>query len=392
MVDMRNIAEVKTKKHIKDFLQVPRFIYQNNPYWISHLDNDIEAVFDASKNKFFEFGIATRWVLYDENSRPIGRVAAFINRQLAFTYQKPTGGMGFFECVNDQQSANELFDTMKQWLQQHGMLAVDGPINFGERDRYWGLLVQGFETPPPYLLNYNPPYYRELFEAYGFQNFFDQFVYRLNKNVELHPVFRRSYERLMHDPGYRFATLKLDELDKYAMDFMTIFNEAWQDVQKHFKTISKEQALAIFRSMKSIIDPDLVIFAYHHERPIAIFVGIPEINQLLRYVNGKLNLWGKLKFLYYRFRGKCNMAYGIVFGIVPDFRNKGVESGLINAIQKSMQAKDKYQDLYLAWIGDYNPKMIRIVETLTRDKVFVLTTYRLMFNSKDAFERHYVIE
>lgn len=389
---MRHIAEVKTKAHINDFLRVPHFIYYNNPNWISHLDNDIEAVFDAGKNKFFEFGIASRWVLYDDNNKPIGRVAAFINEQIAYTYDHPTGGMGFFECINDQQCANELFDTMKEWLKHRGMDAVDGPINFGERDRYWGLLVQGFETPPPYLLNYNPPYYKELFENYGFRNYFDQFVYRLNKNVELHPVFRRSYERLMHDRGYRFSSLKLDELDKYAVDFKTIFNEAWQDVQKHFKPISKEQALGIFQSMKSIIDPDLVIFAYHNDRPIAIFVGIPEINQLFRYVNGKLNLWGKIKFVYHRFMGRCNMAYGIVFGIVPDFRNKGVESGLITAIQKAMQAKDKYQDLYLAWIGDYNPKMIRIVETLTRDKVFVLTTYRLMFYNENAFERHYIIE
>ncbi|MFW5687897.1 MAG: GNAT family N-acetyltransferase, partial [Bacteroidota bacterium] len=155
------IIEVKTKKQKKDFLQVPRIIYKDNPVWISHLDNDIEKVFDPARNKFFDFGIAVRFILYDKDNRLIGRIAAFINRHLAYTYQHPTGGIGFFECINDASAANLLFDTAKDWLEQRGMEAMDGPINFGEKDRFWGLLVEGFETPPPYLINYNPPYYRE---------------------------------------------------------------------------------------------------------------------------------------------------------------------------------------------------------------------------------------
>ncbi len=386
------IIEVKNSAHKKDFLSVPHMIYRNDPNWISHLDQDIEAVFDEKKNKFFEFGIATRWVLYDENKNLTGRIAAFINRQIAYTFEHPTGGVGFFECIDHQEAANLLFETAKRWLEERGMEAMDGPINFGERDRFWGLLVKGFETPPPYLLNYNPPYYQILFENYGFENYFNQFVYGLNKNVKLHPIIRRSYDRLTNDQGYSFAALKLNQLDKFADDFMNIYNEAWQDVQKHFKPMTKEQALSTFKSMKSIIDPDLIIFGYHHQRPIAIFVGIPELNQLFRYVDGKMDLAGKIKFMIHKWRGKCNMAYGLVFGIVPEYRNKGVESGLIVAIQDTLVHKKKYNDAYLAWIGDYNPKMVRIVEILTTNKVFVLTTYRKMFKKEYKFSRHYIID
>jgi hypothetical protein len=385
-----NISEVKETFQQKEFLNVPRRIYQNIPAWISHLDNDIEAVFDPGKNKFFDFGIAARWILYNDDKKAVGRIAAFINRRIAYTYDHPTGGVGFFECVDDQVAANMLFDTAKSWLEERGMEAMDGPINFGERDRFWGLLVKGFETPPPYLLNYNPPYYQKLFENYGFQNYFDQFVYRLNKDIELHPILRRSYDRL--DNGYQFISLKTNQLDKFAEDFMTIYNDAWKDVQKHFKTISKDQALAMFKSMKAIIDPDLIIFAYHHSRPVAIFVGIPELNQIFRHVGGQLNWLGKMKFLYHKFKGTCNMAYGIVFGIIPEFRNKGVESGLIVAIQKALTQKNTYNSMYLAWIGDYNPKMVRIVEILTKDKVFVLSTYRKMFKKEYTFLRHYIID
>jgi hypothetical protein len=386
------IIEVKTAAHKRDFLDVPGVIYRNNPHWISHLDKDIEDTFDPSRNKFFGFGIATRWVLYDQNNIYIGRVAAFINREIAYTFEHPVGGMGFFECINDQKAANLLFDTAKYWLEERGMQAMDGPINFGERDRFWGLLVDGFNTPPPYLLNYNPEYYVTLFENYGFRNYFDQFVYKLGKDTELHPIFLRSYERLMQDKSFRFAPLNVRELEKYAADFMTIYNKAWKDVQKHFKPISMDQSLSMFNSMKAIIDPDLIIFAYHDDEPIAIFVGIPELNQLFRYVNGKLDLWGKIKFLWYKMLGKCDTAYGIVFGIVPEYRNKGVESGLIMAIKKAASEKKNYKEMYLAWIGHYNPKMIRIVETLTTNKVFVLTTYRKMFRDEYKFSRHYIIE
>lgn len=386
------IVEVKDKKQKRDFLDVPRMIYRNDPNWISHLDQDIEKVFDPDKNKFFGFGTATRWVMYDNEGNLAGRVAAFINRELAYTYEHPVGGMGFFECINDKEAAFLLFDIAKEWLEERGMQAMDGPINFGEKDRYWGLLVDGFSTPPPYLLNYNPPYYRGFFEAYGFQNYYEQYVYSLSRDTVVPPLVHRSFDRLVTTQGYQFVAFDPGQLEKFAQDFMTIYNEAWRDVHKHFKPMTLDQALQTFRSMKAIADPDLVIFAYHNDRPIAIFVGIPELNQIFRHLNGKLDLWGKIRFLYYKMRKTCNTAYGIVFGIVPEYRNKGVESGLILTIQKSVMQTKTYNDMYIAWIGDFNPKMIRIVEILSRNKVFTLVTWRKMFKPEYPFSRHQVLD
>ncbi|TVQ16264.1 MAG: hypothetical protein EA361_04460 [Bacteroidetes bacterium] len=386
------ITEVKSKREKKDFLQVPRELYKDDPNWICHLDNDIEAIFDPAKNKYFDFGIAARWVLYDGEKKLIGRVAAFINRHLAYTYEHPTGGMGFFECINSQEAANQLLDTAKEWLEQRGMEAMDGPINFGEKDRFWGLLTEGFETPPPYLLNYNPPWYKELFETYGFQNYYEQYVYGLSSYTEVPPLVHRNYDRLTKTHGYSFINLKMNQLERFADDFMQIYNHAWKDVHKHFKPMTREQALNTFKSMKAVVDEDLVVFAYHNERPIAVFIGIPELNQLFKYVDGKLNLTGKLKFLYHKLRGKCNTIYGIVFGVIPEYRNKGVESGLILNIQKSVLKTKKYENMYIAWIGDFNPKMIRIVEILTKNKVFTLVTYRKMFKKEHVFSRHPVLD
>lgn len=175
------ITEVATRKHKESFLNVARIIYKDDPVWICPLDNDIEAVFDPLKNNFHQHGKCTRWILTDVNHKLIGRVAAFINNKKAYNYEQPTGGIGFFECIDDEQAAFLLFDTAKAWLQQNGMAAMDGPINFGENDNFWGLLVEGF-VPPSYGMNYNPLYYLPFFEHYGFSTLYEQLTNHLKVN------------------------------------------------------------------------------------------------------------------------------------------------------------------------------------------------------------------
>ena len=139
----------------KEFLQVPLIIYKDDPNFIRPLDKDVNDVFDPNKNKAFRFGECNRWLLKDENDQLIGRIAAFVNKKYKNKGdEQKTGGIGFFECIDKQEAADMLFDVAKHWLMQRGMEAMDGPINFGERDRWWGLVVEGFKSPI-YLMNYN---------------------------------------------------------------------------------------------------------------------------------------------------------------------------------------------------------------------------------------------
>lgn len=386
------LIEVKDRKTARDFLKVPHVINKNNPNWIAPLDQDVESIFDPARNDYFNYGEATRWILRSSDGKLIGRVAAFINHRIADTYKQPTGNMGFFECINDQQAAFLLFDQCKQWLQERGMEAMDGPVNFGERERFWGLLVEGFENRPTYLMNYNPSYYEELFESYGFKNYFNQYVYRVNTDVELHPIFQRKYERLLTTQGYTFEHLRLKELDKFGEDFRTIFNKSWEGTHKFFKPMTKEQSLLVFDKIKDIVDEELIWFAYHNGEPICFLVAIPELNQVLRYLNGKLNIWGKLKFVYYRWRGKLRSIHGLVFGTVPGYRNRGIESAVIISLRNAVLGRNWYKDMYMNWLGDFNPKMIHIIESLGSKKCFRLVTYRKLFDETAEFERHPVLD
>ncbi|MGZ8538132.1 MAG: hypothetical protein ACXWV9_07700, partial [Flavisolibacter sp.] len=147
------IIEVKDPRSAKEFIKVNVLINEANANYIRPLDKDINDVFDPKKNKAFRFGKVTRWILKNDTGELIGRIAAFTNKKYRNKGDDiKVGGIGFFDCINDQQAADLLFDAAKHWLLQEGTEAMDGPINFGERDRWWGLEVHGFQ-PPLYCMN-----------------------------------------------------------------------------------------------------------------------------------------------------------------------------------------------------------------------------------------------
>ncbi|MDH5598284.1 MAG: hypothetical protein OEY34_04115, partial [Cyclobacteriaceae bacterium] len=348
----------------------------------------VEGTFHKETNKTLRNGKVIRWILKDKNGKSIGRVAAFINEKTASKdNDQPTGGMGFFECINDKEAAFMLFDACKNWLAEQGMEAMDGPINFGERDKWWGLLVDGFDKEPNYCCNYNFSYYKELFEAYGFKLYFNQYTY-YRKTMDPLPVsVQEKAERIARDPNYKFVYLKKNELEKFAEDFRTIYNKAWVR-HKGVAQMSSLQAKAIFKKMKPLIDERIIWYGYYGEDPISFFIMLPEFNQIVKHVNGKLNWLGKLKFVYHKYRKTCRKMFGVVFGVVPEHQGKGVEGAMVMATRKMVQDEyQRYDELEMNWIGDFNPKMMRVAEHVggTISKTHV--TYRKLFDETKEFKR-----
>lgn len=381
----------------KEFLQLPVRLYQNNPCWIRPLDNDIEEVFDPAKNKFFQHGECIRWLLLDDQQKTVGRVAAFVNHETTNrNNDQPTGGMGFFECINDERAAFTLFDAAKDWLQRKGMEAMDGPINFGERDRWWGLLIAGFDKEPTYGMPYTQPYYVPFFEKYGFQEYFRQLTYLLPMREDkvrelIHPsIFERSV-RTLNDPTYDFRHITKANLEKYAEDFRYIYNKAWA---RHLSVgeMSAAQARSLMLRMKPILEEELIWFGYHKNEPIAFFIVLPELNQIFKHVNGKLNLIGKLKFLYHKLFKTNKKAFGVIFGIIPEYQGRGIESAIALAFTRvAWRPGYQYEELELNWVGDFNPKMIRFARMLGGTINKEHCTYRYLFDQNRVFKRHPVI-
>lgn len=382
------VREVISDSDKKEFIHFPIRLYRDIPQWIRPLDKDIQGVFDKEKNKTFQYGECVRWLLSDERGNTLGRVAAFINQKtLNKGNEQPTGGMGFFECVQNERAAFMLFDACKTWLQQRNVEAMDGPINFGNRDRWWGLLIEGFERQPNYQCNYNFPYYQKFFEAYGFQVYFYQFTFG---RPITGPLGARLYEKaalLENNKDYTFRFLRKKEWSNLPELVRYVYNKAWAN-RGEIPELTETQARHLIGQMKPIMDEKLLWFGYFKDEPIAFFLSLPEVNQIFMYVNGKMDLLGKIKFLYHRFRKTNKKAFGILFGIIPEHHGKGVDGALIENFRKLAHSKTfPYTEYEMNWIGDFNPRMIRVAEQINTTVVKKHATYRKLFDESKPFRR-----
>jgi hypothetical protein len=386
------ITEVITEHDKKEFLQLPIRLYQCSNKWIRPLDADVEGVFDKVKNKTYHHGECIRWLLIDESGETIGRVAAFINQKIVNKgNDQPTGGMGFFECIDDLQAAFILFGQCKLWLQERGMEAMDGPINFGNRDRWWGLLLEGFDLEPNYQCNYNFLYYQNFFEAYGFQVYFYQLTF--GRPIQ-GPLDERLYEKaalVEKNKDYHFTYVKKSQWDTLPDQIRQVYNRAWAK-RGEIPELTELQAKHLVKQMKPIMDEKLLWFGYYKNEPIAFFLSLPEVNQIFKYVNGKMDWIGKIKFVWHTLMKTNKKAFGILFGLVPEHQGKGVDGAIIESFRKLVQAKGfAYSEYEMNWIGDFNPKMIRVVEQINASVVKRHATYRKLFDETKPFKRMPII-
>ncbi len=370
--------EVADKHVIQQFLELPFSIYRNNAQWVCPLLNDIESVFDPKKNNFFSFGKCNRWILVDENNQTIGRIAAFINDKKAYNEEQPTGGCGFFECIDDQGAANMLFGQARTWLESHGMKAMNGPINFGENDMWWGLLVDGF-TSPFYGMNYNPPYYKALFESFGFTVKYEQISNRMEVRKGLPEKVAKISSWVAKRNGYIFLHLDTADIPRFSRDFKEIYNDAWKDFE-NFTAITDATVEETIKKIKPVMDPNLIWFAYTAKNePVAFVMFLPDTNELIKGLNGRLNLLGKLKFVWNKFTVKHKRLRAVIMGTKEQYRNMGLESCLFMKLQEYIKPLKHYEELELSWVGDFNSKMLALHESVGATYSKKHTTYMYKF-------------
>ena len=382
------IIAVTTATQAQSFLDMVQIIYQNDAVYVRPLDIEINNIFNPTTNNFHQHGEAARWILKD-GGNTIGRVAAFINQKKAYSFEQPTGGMGFFECINNASAAKLLMDTARNWLQARGMEAMDGPINFGENDNFWGLLIQGF-THPAVGMNYNPNYYQSLFENYGFKMYFEQISNHTDVYKPLPERFAKIADWVSKKPGYSFEHLKLSNLNKYSQDFQNIYNDAWQ-FHENFSPMSHQTVLESLEKMKSFIDERFIWFAYVNGDPAAFVITIPDVNQVIKYMNGKTNWFAKLKFTYYRMIGKMDRLRVVIMGVKPAYQKSGLESALIMKSIEMIRKTNQYKEIELSWVGDFNPKMRALHESVGAVLAKTHYTYRCLFSNTKDFKRPTVI-
>ncbi len=382
------IKEVVDKKDSKRFLKFHKWHYRDDSNWVCPLDSEFNAVFDPLKNRTFNHGILKRWILLDDNKKVIGRIAAFIDHNRSKAYKQPTGGIGFFEVIKEQKAAFMLFDTAIEWLKNQGMEAVDGPVTFGSNESNWGLLVEGF-MQQGYGMPYNKDYYSDLFEKYGFRNYFNQYSFHKDiASVNVFPErFMKIAEWVRRKPGYTFEHFSFKNADKYVNNLVDIYNATWSEFREDYQPMVPADFDDTLKKGKAFLDEELIWFAYHNGEPVSFYILFPDLNQILKHLNGKLHLWNIIKFLYLKRKHTMNRIRAVVAGVKPAFRNTGIESAIFKCLYDIFMKKRYYKELELSWVGDFNKPMLSIYNAIGAEQAKRHVTYRYMINKDIEFIR-----
>jgi hypothetical protein len=385
------IIPVSDKKTIAAFHELPFIIYRKDKNWVPPLRMMIEDIFNPQKNEGFLNGDARRWLVNDGNQF-IGRIAAFYDRSKIQEGNEQVGSIGFFECFDNDEAASILFDVALDWLKSEGFTAMDGPVNFGENFFNWGLLVDGFQQQC-FGMQYNPPYYRKLFKKYGFQTYYQQFSYHLDiTSPDLPQRFWNIAEWVAQKKDFHYKTFSFKDQDRCIDDFLTIYHQAWEK-HTNSKIINRKDLKAIIRDAKILLEEEFIWFVYYKDEPIAFFMMIPDLNQILIHLkNGKLNLFNILKLLYLRKRKTMTRCRVLVMGVVPKFQGSGVESGIFWQLRQVMLKKPWYKEMELSWVGDFNPKMIKLFDSVGSKYAKTHETLRYLFDRNKPFERLPIID
>lgn len=383
--------EVKNPETINDFHELPLTLYKDNPDWVPHLRILLENSFHPAKNKALHEGGLKRWLLKD-GRKTIGRIAAFHTRNYSTSYNQPTGCIGFFECIQDPAAAKILFDTARDWLQSEGMEAMDGPVNPGENFFNWGVLTEGFKQQT-FGMTYNLPYYKELFSAYGFKTYYEQYSYRMDiTSPDLPERFWKIAAWVAKKPGFHYEHFSFRNQDRFIRDFISIYQQAWQK-HDNYKPIEPEEIRTLISESRIFLEEEFIWFVYHEGKPVAFFMMIPDLNQIIRKMNSdRINFWNILKIIYYKKTRVISRCRVVVMGVIPQYQRMGLESGIFYQLRQVMLRKPWYKEMELSWVGDFNPKMISLFKAVGANHEITHHTMRYMFDPDRTFIRAAIIK
>ena len=238
---------------------------------------------------------------------------------------------------------------------------------------------------------YNPPYYLRLFESFGFRLYFKQFSYHLDTTLpELPDRFWKVAEWVAKKPQYSFRHFSWEEKDKFVDDFAYVYDNAWR-FHENYKPMDKDELRDFLASSKMMIEEKFIWFAYHKNEPIAVFVMIPDINQILRKLNGKLHMLNVLRLMWYRKRNFMTRTRSIIIGITPKYQRSGIDAAIFWHLRPVMYSKPWFKEMELSWAGDFNPKIIALYESVGGKHMKTHYTMRYLFDREKEFYRAPII-
>jgi hypothetical protein len=353
-----SVEEVKNQKDLMAFIRFPWEIYKGDRYWVPPLIKD--QLLRFSPNHPFRFHSEMILFSAKKGEQIVGRIAGIIDHHYTEFHQEKVGFFGFFESIPDTQVAEALLSRVRGWLKAHGMEKMAGPMNPSTNDEC-GLLVEGFDASPSLMMPYNPRYYPSLLEGFGLKKVMDLYAYWLAESFFLDGRLVKITERLMKkEPQLRVRRINLRRFDGELKIVKEIYNQAWSK-NWGFVPLTEEEIDDLGKNLKPLVVPDLVLFAYLGSEPIGFSVSLPDYNEVLKHLNGKVGLLGGLKFLYYS--RKIKTLRVMLLGVKQAFQKKGVE-GVLYLETFKRGIKKGYPQAECSWVLENNPLMQHGLEAM----------------------------
>lgn len=351
------IRPVSTAAELDQFLDLPKRVYANDPNWVAPFRSSVAKQF-APENPFFQYGRLQQFLAW-RDEQAVGRIVAAVNDRLV-EREGPVGIFGFFECLDDFEAAQALLEAASNWLKQQGMSKVRGPIDLSTHNGCL-FLVEGFDTPPMVLMPYNPPYYPQFMEQAGWQKAQDAYSYNFTLDTMLPTEFEKAY-RIATKSGITFRPVHTKG-EAFEADARSIYRLTTQMFANNYSVTprSEEEFLEEARSFQNLIDPDIFPVAEDNGQMVGYWMGLPNYNIALRHINGKLDLWGTLKFLWYR--RQINQGRVVLFCSLPEYRRKMVPLALIyQGMQGGLKKGKPYRQAELGHVFESNSASRKLVE------------------------------
>jgi GNAT superfamily N-acetyltransferase len=354
------------------FIGLPWDIYEGDEAWVPPLRSDVRKLMDAS-HPFHDHADTEFFLALDEGGKAVGRIAAVVNRLYNEFHDSRTGFIGLFESVDDVAVATALLETAGDWLRERGMVEAIGPFNLSTNDELYspGILLDSFDRPPALMMAHNPPYYRRLFEEAGWDKRKDLLSYWLEEETappeRLVKGMRRLADRV---DGLVVRQLRLKELDRELDRIKEVYNSAWER-NWGFTPLSEPEIEHLASELKPIVDERYALIAEVHGEPVGFALALPDYNQALRHVNGRLFPLGILKLLWYRRR--ISRLRVLTLGLKQGYHRKGIDALFYLKIYQNGLAAGLHQ-AEAAWILEDNWGMRRGLE---RMGAYVYKTYRV---------------
>jgi len=370
--DKIEIIEVLTEAEKKKFIEFPYHLYKDNKYWVEPLRFDVKNNLDEKKNPFYTHAKIKLWLAY-KNGEIAGRIAGITNNAHNKFYNDKVGFFGFFESVNDKKVSEPLFQKAAEFVKENGMDTLRGPVNPSTNDEC-GLLTDSFDQPPVMLMPYNPEYYIGLYEDFGLKKAKDLYAMWISKDVIKNETMMNKLDRIskmiIKKENLTIRNVNMKDFKNEVQKVREIYNNAWQD-NWGFVPMSEAEFNFIAANLKLAVDPDYVEFAEIDGKPIGFSLALPDVNQAIKGLNGKLFPFGFIKFL--KNKKKIDQLRVIIMGVKKEYHKKGIDAVFYRNIIQAADRK-KIRGAEISWVLEDNFAMMQTAVKLGAE---VYKTYRI---------------